>query len=396
MNQTFKNPCLSVYLFFSGKEGQAEAQTLQDKLKTRLNQNSHIDPAPVCRQYERHDTLVLYVSFEQKNDVPQTWQPLKSGLIDLLPMQRKRDKFFWGMSLLYSAEVDSLNFDTTALQNEVFPNAKEVSISTKVWGTFWQLSDEPKDSPHIYMVLIEDKVAGDKVLFSEKAIDVPELSLHKCYQDIDQHETNRAQLHELVRDIDGKLETLLNDSAPARQSLTNVSKSYVQFAKWASQLAALQNTVKINQSNYERFAKHFGLLSNEDGADLFVKHQRRIQQGLDQIEADNKYAEAAMQRFSNALETARANYELVTMEQETQSARRERWRDVVLGFIGIVLGLTQVCPLAAEIVKVKFPTAEFAFNLFSFTIITTFLCIFGIVLVGLLFEHGLSKLFRKK
>ena len=91
-------------------------------------------------------------------------------------------------------------------------------------------------------------------------MDLIALSLHKSYHHLQQHDEIRDDLHRLTNRLDEVLDKLIETPTPQRDRLTKLSKQYLEFAKLASQVTELQNTVTINTENYRQITNELKLL----------------------------------------------------------------------------------------------------------------------------------------
>ncbi|MDM8526847.1 hypothetical protein QUF58_01435 [Anaerolineales bacterium HSG24] len=399
MNQ-LNNPCLSLYGFFRreiDKEGQeikdSTARRWGEALANRLevvlrDEHDQTPPEPdqnLCQIYHHHDTTIVYASVDQKESQPLTaWQTIGQTLLkndwadwvsfnqQLLGDWPKRSDNYWGMSLIFTAEVSTMLIDglsvtsllpmletaETSLESLESPLESLLEsplLSAQPWGKAWQLT-ETEEPFRIWAVLVEDTAdlihLADKVLFTQGYVDMLSLSLHKSYQQWHQYESERNGLQGLIKKLDISLKQLLKDEHPQRQQLTRVSNRYVDFVDLASRVAALRNTIFINSTNYEQLCQNLKLdVTPQD--DMFAIHQRQLAHYLLQLDADRAYYEAAMQRFDTGLQTVRANLELILVEQEQQAAQKEKRRDLFLVLIGLWIGVTEICGILDTVLELS-------------------------------------------
>lgn len=367
---------------------------------------SQIDPSQhVCLIYREHDAWVVYASADMQGAYPLTaWQELseiifgaESAAWQTLNEQvwgddwQARANLFWGVTVFFGAEVTSLGYRQQPLlsanpltslwrigvklaqlaqkllrsspqaldlqperwlgQLPLLPESKVLSptlSSQQPWGTLWHLARPSGDmvpSVHIYVVLSTPEQANqvDEILFRRSNIDRVELSLHKSYHQLRQYELGRDELQVRISGLDTALENLLQNSPPEQNKLMAFSTEYVKFAKWASEITELQNTVTINSNNYQKTARRLALLRQED--EVFKRHLQQLKDDQAQLQADKTYFDAATERLGIGLQTIRADLELRLVEKERTEAGRETQRNLLLGRIGILLGLTQIWPI---------------------------------------------------
>lgn len=350
------NPYLSLYAFFSAADGKETAHKWANQLAKHLDVPLHHpgdpDPDPtqnVCSIYRQHDAWVVYASVDKTEAHAQiVWQELsvtmfganKSAWQEL--NQRvfgspspPRSHLFWGITLIFGADVAALPSDSVVknwldaipLPSPEAHSPQRLIPSQQPWGMIWQLanqSDAIQQSTHIYTILAKAEQADEanNLLFAINHYDRIELSLHKCYQQLQQYEQNRNQLYHRLDELDAALETLLEQTQPKQEALTTFSTQYVEFTKWNSQILELQNTVGINSRNYHQTAKKLNLFRPQE--QVFSTHNEQLRTGYRQLQADRTYYNAANERFSTGLQAVRADLELRLLKAEQEST--EQWR----------------------------------------------------------------------
>ena len=362
---------------------------------------------------------MLYVSVDVQAAEPVTvWQELSTTLFGMnrslwqtLHEQIRQEspetpsKRFWGSSLFFGTEVSLEKVDTQAMEPYLpqllgWTDDVKVKSSTQPWGKLWQLneaSNQALESDHLYVVLKESPLTNEAdEFFQFGIIDQLELSLHKAYHHLRQHELGRKTLYQLIPELDAVLKRLLRQENPTKAHLSALARQYAKYVDWISQVAALQQTVAINRHNYDYLADEFCLLRETDR--VYRSHTRQLKRGLSQLEADQVYYEAAQKRLDTGLQTVRAELELqlviaghkaadereqtrIQREQEREKEQQERERekreaqtrrdeeqdtrerekeeiearekehDLLLAWIGFWLGMTQVWPIIQEIIE---------------------------------------------
>lgn len=406
------SPYLSWYVYFSNYDGQQPAREWGERLAAHLGVPLHTDyddidaSQHICYLYPLPDTWVLYVSVDMQGPQPLTaWQELSSTLFgqdrqlwQALYQQIREaspqtpSRHFWGSTLLFGAEPSSASFDAEQWQGLMplllgWGNQVRLKRSVEPWGNVWQLTglyDDFIETAHIYAVLTESDSQAS-YFFEFGKLDQLELSLHKAYHHINQHRIGRKRLYSLMPELDAQLKKLLDKAIPTQQSLSTLSKQYLNYVDWISQVAQLRQTVAINSDNYRYIAEEFRLLRQTD--EIFKDHSQKLKRGMAQLDADRVYYEAGQRRLDTGLQTLRAELELqlVTAQhkaaEEREQARQERERErekaqkraeaerearekenerqeerenernQLLTWIGIGLGLTQLWPITERILE---------------------------------------------
>lgn len=354
-----KNPYLSLYAFFSRKKGERAARAWGGQLATRLGvrlrapDDPDIDPSQnLCFIYRLRDAWIVYASVDREGEyAPAVWQELGEIMFGVAgaawqigaypggaaPSGSESQawwRVFWGVSVLFGAEVTRLPSQEEAgayLEAiPLLPNSQAldpIASSEQAWGTVWQLagySNQMQHSPHLYAILSTHKQAEalNEILFTKNHYDQMELSLQKCYHQLRQYEQGRDLLHTHIYDLDHALQAVLQSSPPKQEKLTGLSRQYVEFAKWSSEVSELQNTITINSSNYEQLGLQFNLFHEQDN--VFEPQLKRLKHGQKQLDADKVYYNALVERVGTGLQAVRADLEL-RMVQVEQDAARE-WR----------------------------------------------------------------------
>lgn len=426
------NPYLSLYAFFSAADGEETAYTWGNELAKHLDVSLHHpddpDPDPtqnVCSIYRQHDAWVVYASVDKTEAHTQTiWQELSVTMFGanhsawqelnqrvLGSPSPPRSHLFWGITLIFGADVAALPSDSVVknwLQAIPLPapeahSPQRLIPSEQPWGMIWQLanqSDPIQQSTQIYTILALDSHAeeANNLLFAINHYDRVELSLHKCYQQLQQYEQNRDQLYHRLDELDAALETLLEQTPPKQEALTTFSTQYVEFTKWNSQILELQNTVTINGTNYDQTAKKLNLFRPQE--QIFSTHLQQLKTGYRQLQADRTYYNAANERFNTGLQAVRADLELRLLKAEQQStenwritqqhegekerkeAKREKQRDLLLVLISILLALSQIWPLVDKFLELLEPQYTGLLEIRFLTIIA-FLAVLLSILIGI-------------
>lgn len=368
-NLPFMNPYITLYTFFSLKDGAEIAHQWGYALASQLGVPLHDTDNPplnpddnVCFIYQQHDAWVVYASVDKKGDCPKSvWgvlsdilfghQDLEEALNQGILWKRwaTRTKSFWGMSIFFGSEIESLQEEDDWLET-IFPlydlSESNYLTSLQKWGLIWQIIDLPnlQQKPiHIYaaLALKEHADEAEEILINQ--IDVVELSLHKSYQQLEHYEVHRPELYKRLDHLDEELEDLIQTEQPTREVLTAFSKEHFEFSKGSSNTLELQNTVNINRENYRETAEELDLFGSQD--EIFTAHSKQLRTGCEQLKADQIYYEAALRRFETGLQAVRANLELLLVEQEQSDAKRDKKRDFILALIGVALSATQIWPI---------------------------------------------------
>ncbi len=418
-NLPFIDPYITLYMFFSLKHGKNVAYQWGHVLASQLGVRLHdVDNPPlnsdenVCFIYPQHDAWVVYASVDKKGDCPKSvWGVLSDILFGHQDFEETlskgalwrrwttRTKSFWGMSLFFGAEIESLQEEDDWLET-IFPlyNFSESNCLTSLqkWGLIWQITDllNLEQKPiHIYAVLALKEYAKEAEDILINQIDIVELSLHKSYQQLEHYEAHRKTLYDLLDYLDRQLEELIEAEQPRRDVLTAFSKEHFEFSKLSSNTLELQNTVDINRKNYHRTAKELGLFGTQD--EIFSAHSKQLRTGYDQLQADQIYYKAALQRFETGLQAVRANLELLLVEQEQTDAKRDKQRDSILALIGLLLGVAQLWPIADTVLDLLNPNSLDSWQVMRLGINVA--CLNGVViLLALLIGLGVYSWVRRE
>lgn len=380
----FIDPYISLYAFFNAKSGEELAHNWGKILSVLLKVPLHVPNAPepepdknICSIYQQHDAWIVYASVDQIGSYSLTvWDDLRrtlfndediwSGLNQTLLQQQwtERGNIFWGMSIFFGANVKSIPEEEMIndwLANlPLPPESSFPKLSCPLyrpqWGRMWQLDNRQKNisqSPHVYAVLAIEEHASkaENLIFKKNHIDRIELSLHKSYQQLQHYESFRDTLYDDLGKLDEQLQELIETESVQHKALTDFSIQYVTFSKLSTQVLELQNTVKINTTNYDQTANMFNLLEKKDN--IFDRHLLHLHAGYQQLKADYIYYEAGLRRFETGLQAIRADLELSLVEQERKEANRERKRNLIFTAIGLVLGLTQIWPIVDKCYEIQ-------------------------------------------
>lgn len=387
---SIQDPYLVLYAFFNREDGWAEARDYHQEMRQRLQISSPSDDASGFNRdldsrrrvyvYSQENAGVVYLSLDVGGKQhPKTWSRLNEIALGRDWLECPQGDKIWGSSIFFGATVESLPLtdrQVNSLLAEIplplihQPNRPTPAYSQQKWGDVWLLASRlilKENHPQVYLILStpEQEATLNQVLPPPNSFDLIELSLHKICNQLEIYRQHRPDWNRHSYQLDADFKEILTElrqkQSVDRAKLSDLSTPYVDFVGWTTKIAALRQTVEINAANYQQTISKLRLATPEDT--IFNVFKQQFEREVNQLKHDLAYDEITVQRIRAGLETIRADLELKLVEAEYQTAQewrktrvqnevrekkeagKERQRDLLIAFIGLILGITQVWPI---------------------------------------------------
>jgi hypothetical protein len=296
----------------------------------------------------RHDTLLVQIAYARPGAADEAvvcnlWQAVWSPPAD--------DPHFLGQTVclggIVEGEEGAWHWARVGLSR-----CRDRQVSEAEWNpaglrhldlSYASLFDHPQ-APDALALFYKDEAEEQEAsvrLFNTALPDLV-LPVHKARH---QFRGYAAALKAELEDAEKRLAAALGGVSPPATNLTGlesqvkrVAKAYGDFAHQMGRFAAVEQTVRINESNFEAALARYELPAQGPLAALQAIIRRTVQQ----MEADEGY-------YRSAIEGAGVTLDTLQVQAQIERGQVEAERNVIIAFLGVVLAAGQL--LNDEVVR---------------------------------------------